>query len=647
MCNFAQVRFNNISLGLTLVAAAVAVASTSAQAQSLTTLYSFCQQNAAGNPCQDGASPLYGAPLALGSDGNFYGVTSQGGSPNSAGTVFKITPAGDLTTLYPFCPTTPCTDGNYPLGGLAQGTDGNFYGTTNQGGSYNAGTIFKITPTGVLTKLYDFCSQSGCADGASPSSTLVLANDGNFYGTTGAGGSGTWNGLPDGTVFKITPSGTLTTLHSFCSLTNCADGVAPFAPLIQASDGNFYGATSQSGVPAGGGTGGGTIFQITPGGVLTTLYTFCSKLGCADGANDAYAGLVQASDGNFYGTTINGGSTGNGTIFSITPSGNLTTLYNFTCSQGSCPNGSNPYAGLTLGTDGNFYGTAFNGGASGLGTIFTITPTGALTTLYNFCSQTGCTDGAGPYSGVAEGNDGNLYGATQAGGTPVGTASGTVYMLATNLPVNTPAVTLSPTSLNFGMEQVGGAYPIPQVQLTDSGTGPLTISSIQKTGNNPGDFSQSNNCPTSPSTLGTGLQCTFAISFTPSHLGPLSAAVSISTNASGSPQSIALAGTAVDFSVSAVPVSNTIKGGKAATYNISVTPLGGNTMTANLSVSGCPANATCTLSASQLALNGSTASSSTLTVKGNGKTAKGLYTLTINGQVFTVKHSTTASLTVQ
>jgi HYDIN/CFA65/VesB family protein len=221
-----------------------------------------------------------------------------------------------------------------------------------------------------------------------------------------------------------------------------------------------------------------------------------------------------------------------------------------------------------------------------------------------------------------------------------------VFHLATGLPTTT-AVTLSATNVPFGMYQVGEINPSSQVQLTNSGTGPLTISSIQLTGSNAGDFGESNNCPLYPNTLAAGAMCTVAVSFTPTHLGSLSAAVSIADNAGNSPQSISLSGTAVDFSVSAVPVSNSIKGGKAASYTVSVAPLGGNTLTASLSVAGCPANTSCTLSASQFALNGSTATKSMLTVKGNGKTPSGTFTLTISGKVFTVTHSTTVTLVVQ
>jgi len=638
----------------------VGAASTISQAQSLTTLHTFCPLGA---PCSDGSNPDGSNPvwggLVQGTDGAFYGTTQNGGK-NSYGTVFKITSTGSPTTLYSFCKELNCTDGSNPYGGLVQGSDGNFYGTTSIGGAFSAspgsgyGTVFRITPTGTLTTIYSF--QPNCSDGCNPFATLVQGADGNFYGTASQGGVSVFNTNAWGTVFRITPPppdssalGTLTTIYNFCSQPNCADGGTPGAPLVLGSDGNFYGTTSN----AGANNQGGTVFKLTPPppdssalGTLTTLYSFCFQSGCTDGKSPTYSALVQASDGNFYGTTIDGGTNSNGTIFKVIPSGTSSgtypSFYSFTCSQNnSCPNGRRPWAGLVQASDGNLYGTTTGGGNNGdFGTVFTITLNGTLTPLYSFCPQGGaCTDGESPYSPVVEGADGNLYGTTWQGGN----GYGTIFTLG----LSAPAVTLSATSLNFGMQQIGGAYPNPQVQLTNSGTGPLTISSIQKTGNNLGDFNQNNNCPIPPNTLGAGSPCTFAISFTPSGLGTRSAAVSISDNAKGSPQSIALSGTAVDFSVSAVPGSNTIKGGKAATYNISVSPLGGNTLTASLSVAGCPANATCTVSPSRLALNGSTASGSTLTVKGSGKTKNGTYTLTINATVYAVMHSTAVSLIVQ
>ena len=197
-----------------------------------------------------------------------------------------------------------------------------------------------------LTTLYSFAG----SDGALPEAGLVRGSDGNFYGTTYFGGT---NG--DGTVFKITPSGTLTTLYSFAG----SDGVDPVAGLVQGIDGNFYGTTYQ-----GGANGEGAVFKITPSGTLTTLYGFAGSDG-----EFPYAGLVQGSDGNFYGTTVFGGADcldlGCGTVFQITPSGTLTTLYNFAGSDGVAP-----YAGLVQGSDGNFYGTTQQGGANNVGTVF-------------------------------------------------------------------------------------------------------------------------------------------------------------------------------------------------------------------------------------------------------------------------------------
>ena len=293
--------------------------------------------------------------------------------PEGCGTVFKITPSGALTTLYSFCPQSNCTDGSGPFAGLVQAEDGNFYGTTYEGGAgsncpYGCGTVFKVTPSGTLTTLHSFDS----TDGALPQAALVQATDGNFYGTTGERGDSSCP-YGCGTVFKITPSGTLTTLHSF----NGSDGSGPEAGLVQATDGNFYGTTQNGGGGfCGGGAGCGTVFKITPSGTLTTLHSFSGA--------DGYVAftLVRASDGNFYGTTQEGGancgSDGCGTMFKITPGGTLTTLYNF-CAQLNCTDGYYPVAGLVQGTDGKFYGTTSGGGAyrgcyEGCGTVFSFSP---------------------------------------------------------------------------------------------------------------------------------------------------------------------------------------------------------------------------------------------------------------------------------
>jgi uncharacterized repeat protein (TIGR03803 family) len=320
----------------------------SAQPQiSFTTLHSF--------DGTDGYSPT--APLVQATDGDLYGTTEGTGLGPANGTVFKITPTGTLTNLYSFCSLSGCTDGELPYAGLVQATDGDFYATTFAGGTYGHGTVFKITQSGTVTTLYNFCPSGGfCSDGNQALAGLVQATNGNFYGTTLEGGA---DG-PYGTVFKITTSGTLTTLHSFCSQSNCTDGEAPQqGNLIQATDGNLYGTTF-----VGGTYNYGTIFKISTSGSLTTLHSF----DLTDGG-DPRGGLVQASDGNFYGTAFFGGAHGEGTVFKITPNGALTTLHSF-CRV--CPNGYDPTAGLVQATNGTFYGTTPEGGADGDGTVFSL-----------------------------------------------------------------------------------------------------------------------------------------------------------------------------------------------------------------------------------------------------------------------------------
>jgi uncharacterized repeat protein (TIGR03803 family) len=379
--------------------AATAIAS---PAQILTTLHSFNYT--------DGQGP--GAVLVQASDGNFYGTTPRGGV-NDNGTLFKMTPSGTLTTLHDFCAQSThgdCVDGQGPGAALVQASDGNFYGTTPGGGVNRAGTVFKITPNGALTTLHSFDG----TDGASPAAGLVQTSGGDLYGTTYSGGANGW-----GTVYKITLSGTLTTLYSFCAQSGCTDGARPGAGLVQANDGNLYGTTS-----SGGASGYGTVFKFTLNGTLITLNSFCSQGGCPNGL--APSGLVQASDGNFYAMTNRGGADNSGTVFKITPSGTLTTIYSF-CSLSGCADGEWPTAGLVQASDGNFYGTTQFGGTSGYGIAFKITPSGTLTTLYNFCSQSGCSDGLYPLAGLVQASDGNFYGTTEYGG--VNGNNGTVFRL--------------------------------------------------------------------------------------------------------------------------------------------------------------------------------------------------------------------------
>jgi uncharacterized repeat protein (TIGR03803 family) len=383
-------------------------AAIAAPAQVLAALHSFDNT--------DGAHPL--AALVQGTDGSLYGTTVDGGT-NGYGSVFKITTSGTLTTLYNFCSQTGCMDGKYPEAGLVEDSNGSLYGTTDAGGPNNAGTVFKIIPSRALTTLYSFCSQSGCADGEYPEASLVQGADGSLYGTTDAGGA-----RNAGTVFKISPSGALTTLYSFCSQTDCADGKYPEAALVQATSGTFYGTTV-----AGGANGdGGTVFKIGPDGPLTTLYSFCSQSDCADGKYPE-AALVQDASGSLYGTTDAGGANDAGTVFRISPRGNLITLYSF-CSQVNCVDGEYPEAPLVLGTDKILYGTTDAGGANGYGSLFGISLRGVLRTVYSFCNQGNCADGKYPGAALVQGTNGGFYGTTYSGGTNnVGTVfSLTVYL---------------------------------------------------------------------------------------------------------------------------------------------------------------------------------------------------------------------------
>lgn len=374
---------------LTIAAAIITIGCVTVSAQTPTTLHSF---NGG-----DGRSPE--AALVQGSDGNFYGTTVLGGA-HSKGTAFKIDAAGSLTTLHSF--SGPTGDGALPFAGLVQGSDGNFYGTTASGGVLFQGTVFRMTPSGAVTVLHSFNFFSG--EGAVPYAGLVQGSDSNFYGTTLLGGAHF-----KGTVFKIDATGNLTTLHSFSG--SPSDGANPIAGLLQGSDGNFYGTTGSGGADLQ-----GTVFRITPAGAVTVLHSFS---GHPNEGTLPFAGLVQGSDGNFYGATAFGGANFQGTVFKIDATGSLTTLHSF---SGSPSDGANPVAGLVQGSDGNFYGTTALGGANLKGTLFKINATGNLTTLHSFSGFSG--EGAVPFGGVTQGSDGNFYGTTALGGAH---GAGTVF----------------------------------------------------------------------------------------------------------------------------------------------------------------------------------------------------------------------------
>lgn len=356
------------------------------------------------------------ANLILGRDGSLYGTTQYGGS-GGFGTVFRITASGALTVLANFGSAT----GGDPYGGVTLGPDGNLYGTTSFAGPSGVGTVFRVTTNGVLTGLYSFSNlTSGTnTDGANPMGRLLPGPDGCFYGTTSRGGS---NG--SGTVFKITTNGAVTTLFSFGALgpTN-ATGARPYGGLAWGPEGNLYGTTF-----LGGSKADGTVFRVSTNGAFTTLADFVGTNGVGPRAD-----MTLGPDGNLYGTTVNGGIYGDeGTVFKLTTNGVLTTVVSFNYNTGTAP-----YASVTLGPDGNFYGTTSSGssnyGTGSWGTVFRVTTNGVLTFLANFAY----TNGYSPEGGVTFGPDGNLYGTTYLGGSDDPNAAGVIYRL--DLGLNKPS----------------------------------------------------------------------------------------------------------------------------------------------------------------------------------------------------------------
>jgi uncharacterized repeat protein (TIGR03803 family) len=304
----------------------------------LTTIYSFSGP--------DGF--LINGPLLLAPDGNFYDTSVAGGANSSQGTVFKMTPGGTLTAIYDFCPffVQPCPNGFNPTAGLSLGADGNFYGETEEFAySGDCGSLFKITPSGTLTTLHAFAFSDGCDPGIAP----VQAPNGYFFGTTEGGG------IDYGTIYKMAPNTTLTSLYSF-------DGITGGGPtqLTLASNGDFYGIAGYTNSDYG---GPGEIYRMTPAGGFTTISDFCTLTGCPSNPSSV---LVQALDGNFYGATSAGGDYGDGTIFKMTPTGAITVLHSFDGTDGKSP------SGFSQATSGIFIGVTSAGGANGDGTIFSL-----------------------------------------------------------------------------------------------------------------------------------------------------------------------------------------------------------------------------------------------------------------------------------
>jgi uncharacterized repeat protein (TIGR03803 family) len=399
-----------------------------ATGQTLQTLHSFQDS--------DGAEPLAG--LVQGSDGNFYGTTSLGGS-NGLGTAFKMTTNGVLTTLVSF----DTNKGAYPCAGLIQANDGNFYGTTSgrspQFGGLNIyGTIFKVTSNGTLTTLVTFTNSNG----SHSSSGLVQASDGYLYGTAFGDAN------EPATLFRMTMNGTFTVLAFQASYEGSG------SPLVQGIDGSFYGTTF-----GGGATADGTVFRLTTNGILTNLVSFYYGSSLAPAYPDA--GLARGNDGNFYGTTAFGGGVDDvGTVFKITAEGVMYFLAVFKNTNGAIPLGE-----LVQGNDGSFYGTTREGGSGyysqtgdySSGTVFKITPAGALTSLFSFNG----TNGAYPEAKLVFGSDGNLYGTTRRGGA---NDWGTVFRLVMPGP---PSLTIAQSNSSIIVSWLASAGDYQLEQATN------------------------------------------------------------------------------------------------------------------------------------------------------------------------------------
>lgn len=394
----------------------------------------------------DGGRPQ--GKLIQATDGNFYGINNSGGA-NGYGNIFKITPDGVYTVLKSF---NKSVDGGTSYGSLLQASDGNLYGMAQSGGASNYGVIFRLTLSGTYTVLRSF---NGAGDGGNPYSDLIQAKDGFLYGMTSYGGTNY-----NGTIFKINTSGTTFTVLK--ALNTSVDGGNPEGNLIQGTDGNFYGLTRYT----SGGTNG-SFFKMTSAGVLTVL----KKFSLATTGGYPLEGLIQSTDGNFYGTTSQGGNNMYGTIFKITPSGTLTVLSSFNgATEGNDPEdnplvakdsayygmtqlggtfnygtifkicagtttvlhsfnksteGGNPVGALVQATDGNFYGVTYTGGTNGAGTIFRMAASGTYTVLKHLSAT---TDGSNPKGNLVQGPDGALYGMTTAGGT---SSVGTIFKITT------------------------------------------------------------------------------------------------------------------------------------------------------------------------------------------------------------------------
>jgi uncharacterized repeat protein (TIGR03803 family) len=386
----------------------IALSTAAVQAQTYTVLHNFVGT--------DGCCANYPSVMAQGEDGNIYGTTSSDGS-GGYGTIFKITPAGAFTVLHNFS----FTDGAGPQGGLSLALDGNFYGTTYQGGATSHGTIFRITPAGVFTSLYSFTNGT---DGAYPRIPPVMAQDGNLYGVTGND--------TNAVLYKFSATGGFTAMGTLVTVS--------YSPLLLGIDGNLYGTT------LGGGTyNSGTVFQYSPSAkTIKTLFSFHTEW-------SPLGPLVQGVDGALYGTTGSGGTGDGGCVFRVTTGGSYKVLYEFTVSGTS--DGRYPQSGVVQGSDGFLYGVASDGGAFGLGTLFKVSPSGTgFQDLFDFQTATGDT----PSSPLLLHTNGTLYGETFHGGTHA--PYGTVFSFTNNLKTFTAPLVLHSAKVGASVSLLGQGF---------------------------------------------------------------------------------------------------------------------------------------------------------------------------------------------
>lgn len=346
-------------------------------------LYSFMSK-------KTGVDPNSG--LIVDDTGNLYGTTDLGGTAQ-AGTVFRLATDGTETVLYSFCRGDTCAGGSGPKGGLIMDGNGNLYGTTAFGGSAGDGAIFELAPSGVETLLHAF---AGGSDGNDPEGGIIQNGEGILYGTTVFGGSNGCGGYGCGTVFSLTSDGTETILHGFAA---GSDGALPYCRLVADRNGNLYGTASY-----GGADDWGVVFEVAADGTEGVLYSFT-------GGNDGgtpLAGLYADKAGDFYGTTVTGGAYDDGTVFRLDRDGTETVLHSFKTGR----DGSVPNSPLIADGKGNLYGTTTRGGGNNAGVIFEISADGSEHVLHAFL---GGSDGKRPVGALVR-QSGNIYGATTRGG---------------------------------------------------------------------------------------------------------------------------------------------------------------------------------------------------------------------------------------